>query len=616
MAGIRALLGFFPKTSIYETKRLNLEDEYNELISFRNSKELRHFQELEAEIQSDKFKQKKHDIHALRYKNTEDFQKEKRYQALKKSGDVKLYLKTLNGPDLPRFQKIEKSDTLKKYRELEDFVNSEEFRKIKKEASASSKQKFRRSDLATTLDQYNSQRKSARIKGYQRFVRNKNFAAFEQAIKEGIPEKAAALTSQKDQDDAGKELLKSALYKAYKKLAGSPDRKYYDELHGSAEIEAFNDLANFIQSDDFKRQKKEIESKGFKDTDAYTKLQEYQQLSKSDDIRFYKKFGNSKALKNYNALHGSEKIKELQELESFIESDEFKRFREYATQSPAKRWKDSREYEKEQEYETLKKSEKIKWYFSNIDSPKFAWHRAWSETFSEDFSAKTLDKKKWMTRYYYGEELLKDSYSLSSDKHFVTDGKNLELDGSKLVISVRKENVKGKSWDKNFGFVTRDFGYTSGLITTGKSLRQQYGTFEAKIRISDTRNISNTFWMEGKKQLPHITIMRANKNLYVGSATGENDAATGTGLKNYAKKYKRSKFQNDYFIYTLEWTPEKLIWKINGVEIAETTSTVPAEPMYLLLGSGLHKDLDGASLPSRMEIDWVRCYQRNDLAKK
>lgn len=611
MAGIRAILGFFPKTSEYENNRIKLEDDYNSLLAFRASKELHRYHELEEYRKSEEFAQKKKDLLALRFNKTDDFQKEKQFKSFSRSSDIRLFLKTSDSGELQRFQQLEKSSTLKKYLELEQFIHSEAYLAAKKEASLSSKEKFRRSDLAKTLDQYNSQTNSSRINAYNKFVKHKLFKEFEAAIAEGLPEKADKLAAEDASSAEYKKLRKSARYKKFQKHSRSPFKKSYDELKGSDEIDAYADLANFISSDEFKRQKKEIESKSFKETDEFHKLQEYESLAKSDDLKFHKKYKKSKALKNYNTLNGSERIKEYESLKKYIASDEFIRFKSYATQSPKKRWQESKEYEKFKEFEALHSSEKIQWYLKNIDSPKFNWHRLWNETFAEKFESKNIDSSKWMTRYYYGDKMLKDSYSLSSDKHFVTDGKNVKIDGSELVITVRKEEVKGKSWHPTMGFVTRDFGYTSGLLSTGKSFRQLCGTFEAKIRISKSPDIMNAFWMVGEKQMPHIDIAKASKKLSFGNIWG-NAIDTG-GAKKFSKKYKRAKFSGDYFIYTLEWTPGKLTWKINGLEVAATNQGIPEEPLYIVLSAGLHKDMNGSLLPANMDIDWVRCFQRDDL---
>jgi beta-glucanase (GH16 family) len=67
-----------------------------------------------------------------------------------------------------------------------------------------------------------------------------------------------------------------------------------------------------------------------------------------------------------------------------------------------------------------------------------------------------------------------------------------------------------------------------------------------------------------------------------------------------------SRYSNDSFIYTLEWTPDKLVWKINNTEVFSQRTDVPQEPMYILLAGGLEKPINGMT---SMEIDWVRVYK-------
>ena len=67
-----------------------------------------------------------------------------------------------------------------------------------------------------------------------------------------------------------------------------------------------------------------------------------------------------------------------------------------------------------------------------------------------------------------------------------------------------------------------------------------------------------------------------------------------------------SRYANDYFIFTLIWTADKLVWKINGVDAFQQTANVPQEPMYVNLAGGLDKPINGTTT---MEIDWIRVYQ-------
>jgi beta-glucanase (GH16 family) len=61
--------------------------------------------------------------------------------------------------------------------------------------------------------------------------------------------------------------------------------------------------------------------------------------------------------------------------------------------------------------------------------------------------------------------------------------------------------------------------------------------------------------------------------------------------------------------------PEKITWKINGVEVASSHKGIPAESMYIVLSAGVQKDLSGI-LPARFEIDWVRCFQHASQIEK
>jgi beta-glucanase (GH16 family) len=636
MASIRALLGLFPKTNDYENNRIKLEEEYKSLLAFKTSKELRKYHELESYVLSAEFAQKKKELLALRFKQTDDYLKENEFNSLRRKNHIRTYYRIKGSEQLKKFLDIEKSDDLKKYNTLEKYIKSDEFSASKTEASQSARQKFEKSDLSKTLNQYEQQRKSEKIKAYYKFINNKFFKDFISVQESGLNETVSRLekevqskaflerkmamnksefknSAEKRKLEELKRLKKSRQYKHYLEHINSPGRKFYDALHNSQEIEAFADLKAFVASDSFKQQRKAIESKTFKDTKEYQKQQEYLELKKSESIRFFFKFGDSKEYKTYLELKGSQQIKDFESLKAYIESDEFQKFKAFCLKKPKRRWLESKEYESLQEYLTQRKSEKIVWYLHNIDSKKFNWHRSWNESFIEDFSAPKLDTKKWLTRYYWGDKILKDGYSLAHDKHFVTNGQNLHLENGKLNIVTKKEVVHGKSWHASKGFITREFGYTSGLINTGSSFKQKYGTFEAKIKFHESKDLLNAFWLVGMTQVPHIDIAKAGKRLYMGNAWG--DARNLKSVQKFNSSLRRDRFAQDYHIYSMEWLPEKITWKINGVEVASSKKGIPDESMYLVLSAGLQKDVSGI-LPARFEIDWVRCFQQDTMTAK
>ena len=106
--------------------------------------------------------------------------------------------------------------------------------------------------------------------------------------------------------------------------------------------------------------------------------------------------------------------------------------------------------------------------------------------------------------------------------------------------------------------------------------------------------------------VPHIDVAKANGKVVLGNAWGNSkDIST---VRTFSKSLGRNKLSRDYFIYTLEWSQSRLLWKINGLEIATTSKGVPQEEMYLVLSAGLAKDPKN-TLPAQMEVDWVCCYQ-------
>lgn len=249
-----------------------------------------------------------------------------------------------------------------------------------------------------------------------------------------------------------------------------------------------------------------------------------------------------------------------------------------------------------QEFEKLKKNSDIIWYFKVKDSDKFDILRNRELVFSDEFEGDRLDANKWIPNSYWGEKLLHDRYSNETDLHAYTERENFEVRNSILKIIIKPQKVQGVVWT-TLGFNKKEFSFTSGIINSGNSFRQRYGTFSAKIKLGNA-SVKNAFWMLSDKITPHIDVCRTGhgKVLFDYFVTAE-------------KKYKASlgsKYANDFFIYTLEWTADKLVWKINDAEVLKIESDIPKEPMYILFSGGLDKPVNSMTT---MEIDWVRVYR-------
>jgi hypothetical protein len=107
--------------------------------------------------------------------------------------------------------------------------------------------------------------------------------------------------------------------------------------------------------------------------------------------------------------------------------------------------------------------------------------------------------------------------------------------------------------------------------------------------------------------LPQINIAKLNKNkLELGQITGSIERKS---IQDQIFKMNGNKFVNQYFIYTLEWSPHQLIWKINDKVIVKQRNTLPEKELSLLFTAGIFNGAEPVGLPASMKVDWVRCYQ-------
>jgi hypothetical protein len=453
--------------------------------------------------------------------------------------------------DFKRYNSFEDSELLKRFVELDALIHSGEFEKKVRELKTA---RYKNTEQWRQLDQYNAMKSSSDIKTYLKFT------------------KAGLL-------DRMKHIGESDSYQSY--LA----------------------MKSFVNSGEFHSAKVK---KDFKQTEAYTKFKTYQQLSKDPNIRFYIKTEKKANYKTVTILENSERLKTFFKLEGIVQSKDFQEHK--AFMEDKKRFKKSEEAGLIEEFESLKKNEEIKWYLEQKKKNPFKEFRKWNLTFEDDFDAMHLDTSKWMTGYYWGKALMNDAYALAGERQFFKDD-NIELRDSVARIATRREGTKGKVWNPTLGFTSQPFEYTSGLISTGQSFRQKYGKFEAKVRFNHSYPFLNAFWMVGEKMTPQIDVFKSSfkkgQSVECGIHAQDNQKAV-----HQMRKVSGAKFHNNFYIYTLDWSPDAIVWKINGQEVHRETRHIPNESMYLAFCTILPENPVDSDIPGLMEIDWIRCYQK------
>jgi hypothetical protein len=360
--------------------------------------------------------------------------------------------------------------------------------------------------------------------------------------------------------------------KKFKKLENSPGIKEYFEVLKSVELERY--LA-------------------FKATSGFEDLGDPQKVKASEKLKALKEFEHSQAFKNYSRFHDSYIIKEYNELKKLISDPEFRKRDEFW--SDPHRWKTTPEYAKEQRFYELKKNPDIEFY-NNEKPERFAAYKSTELIFGEEFNWNTLAKSRWNFGFHYKNAKLIGNHSFANELQANNFGQNVSVENGILKIHTRHEKTVATAWDVQKGFVQKEFAYTSDVLQTAEEFRQKGGIFKAKIRC--TGNIQHAFWLGTDSLLPHINIFHFDgKQIKVGNA-GKNivDGVSVTGIS-----------PSEFYIYTLIWTKNELIWKLNNIELYRTTSNIPTEEMYLVFNSFIPQKIKGDT--GTLEVDWVRVYK-------
>ena len=229
---------------------------------------------------------------------------------------------------------------------------------------------------------------------------------------------------------------------------------------------------------------------------------------------------------------------------------------------------------------------------------------------NDEFEGATLDPLKWERIPAPGENpsAWRKYTSLRSDLVEVKDG-DLILRGvaNDDLKADPRPYLQGQVWTRNL------FSYFYGLIKIRAKFEDQKGAWPAFWLLPDGLS-----WENGGE----IDIMeRLNSDPFVYQTC---HCKWSLVLK---KKVPRSGGKGDidpgeYNVYGLEWTPDELIWSVNGKETFRypRTGEAPEQwpfsqgPFYLLLDMQLEGawvgPVDPSTLPVATYIDYVRVWQR------
>jgi beta-glucanase (GH16 family) len=245
----------------------------------------------------------------------------------------------------------------------------------------------------------------------------------------------------------------------------------------------------------------------------------------------------------------------------------------------------------------------------------------WSQTLNENFDSNNINEKLWRI---YGPNYW------DKRTHFSKEG--LILKDGKMHMRITKKRGHHNDDPQN----ERVTDYQVGFMDSYGKWVQRYGYFEARMKLPTAPGLWPAFWMmpdRGEASGPQWVRQDTAKggmefdimeHLTRWGPYRYNVAMHWDGYKKGHKAIGSScvyaKPDKDGFITAgVLWVPGKLVYYANGKEVGrwenERVCDQPMDLMFDLVTGGWDNDpIDDKQLPADFVIDYVRAWQRKDLA--
>ncbi|AYL96359.1 glycoside hydrolase family 16 protein [Mucilaginibacter celer] len=191
--------------------------------------------------------------------------------------------------------------------------------------------------------------------------------------------------------------------------------------------------------------------------------------------------------------------------------------------------------------------------------------------FFEDFNKPAIDRSKWnveITGHTVNDE--QQAYVDSAATLYLVDGKaEGAVNGALVLKALYQPGFTSKE--------QRKYDFISGRINARAKMEFTYGTASARMKMAAGAGLWPAFWALGNGKWPdcgEIDIMET-----VGDSSWVSHALHGPGYFGDTPIVKRVSFPagidvTQWHVYTVDWSPESLIFKVDGKVTYTVTKTM------------------------------------------
>ena len=234
-------------------------------------------------------------------------------------------------------------------------------------------------------------------------------------------------------------------------------------------------------------------------------------------------------------------------------------------------------------------------FAEEFDDPAWAPGSTWNTTFKQWGGLRTLSGNGELQVYVDPGYKGSAAAPLGLDPFSVTEG----------VLSIEASRISAQDQPYLAGFK-----YTSGVLTSNYT--QLYGYFEVGAKLPAGRGLWPAFWLVGDGDY-------GNHEIDVFEVLGQDPGRIYQTIHGPFGSEGTSHYGVDtsdgFHTYGLEWTPEDIVWYVDGTE-SFRQSNFSDVPMYVLLnlavGGWAGKPNAATAFPAEMLVDYLRAYSADD----
>ena len=273
---------------------------YSNYTTLKDAEKLEKYLKLKEIVKQPEFSNLKESLKKLNFKGSEEFNKEKELASQAKSKLVKNYYSVLQSEAYKNFTHVHDSEDLKKYQELKDKATSDaqaanEFKILSKDPRFIQYYKFLQSPAYALFVEAN---KNGIIEKYEKLKAEVESDTFkEKKAYLLLPfDKKWEKETQSSQEKEYMQLAADSTIKDYEKFVAGKEFALFNEALKNGTVDKFQELKAFVESEEFKTEKAymllKYEQK-WRQSEEYQQEEEYKKLAASEKIKWYLSIANS-----------------------------------------------------------------------------------------------------------------------------------------------------------------------------------------------------------------------------------------------------------------------------------------------------------------------------------